>query len=154
MERSNLVFSGVRMTATAQSLCSILKSSPVQHLASLVCFQLQSIAGLQRSGSCLEPECRVCVAISHTAAKAIQLWREDIGTKGQVWVPEQERARASLFSWVYVSWAWKRPEAFSKEPIDFPSFSGFWMFPHPLVRLTGLFGQAPPPAPPNSPVPE
>lgn len=36
-KKSNLVFSGGRIEATVQSVCSILKSSPVLHLASLAC---------------------------------------------------------------------------------------------------------------------
>ena len=35
MEKSNLGFGRARMKATAQSLCSILKSSPVPHLTSV-----------------------------------------------------------------------------------------------------------------------
>ena len=45
---------------------------------------------------------------------------------------------------------WDEPRAFSNEPINFPSSPGFLLDSHPVVRLTGLCGQAPPPLPPNN----
>ena len=48
----------------------------------------------------------------------------------------RERGGASLFPSGYVSWASDTQELFSKEPINFPTFAGFFMV-HPLVILTG-----------------
>lgn len=52
----------------------------------------------------------------------------------------------------YIFWDWKRPEAFSKLPINFPSFRRLLIGPHPPVRMTGLYAQAPPPVTLNNPI--
>ena len=62
--------------------------------------------------------------------------------------------RDSFLSWDYISQAWKRPEAFPKWPINFPSFCGLLIGLQPLATLTDLFGQAPPSALPNNLVSE
>ena len=65
---------------------------------------------------------------------------------------ERERALFPPLE-LLLAWVWGGPDAFSKEPISFPIFPDLIGL-HPLVRMTGLCGPAPPPVPPSNPVPE
>ena len=52
---------------------------------------------------------------------------------------------------IILAWAWDRPGAILKEPINFPSFHRPWMgFIFPQAQLTGLCGPAPSLVPPNN----
>ena len=92
-KKFNVVFSRPRLKATSQSLCSILKYSPIQHPASLACVPSCSpLLCLGHWGSLLE-------TIGHMTAKAMWLLREQVSTlcKCRIWA----RERASFFLCVY-----------------------------------------------------
>lgn len=78
--------------------------------------------------------------------------RQERAHKQMGWVWVTEREGDSLFPWGYISLRLDEVGVFSKESINFSSFCRLWMCPHLLVRLTVLFGQAPPLASPHNPV--
>ena len=109
--------------------------------------------------SLLEPACGVCMTTGHVASRTAWLWRRqacmpcDCGPQAEK-ETEREREKENQSFFIILIWAWDGPNAFSKWPINFPGFCGLWLGPHPLVRLTGLCGPAPPSVTPNNLVPE
>ena len=73
-KNTNLVFSWARMKSAAQTLCSILKYPPVQHLASLAC--VSSCSPLL----CFSIQAPSWRPWAHVAAKSTWPWKEQICT--------------------------------------------------------------------------
>ena len=116
---SNRVFSRARMKAPAQSSCSIFKSSPVQHLASVACVSYYSpllCCGIQA------PSWRPWREQMRAPCKCGSRAREPLHSPGVT-------TRSSGLGWTRYC---------LKKPISFPNFHRFWVGLHPLVRLTGL----------------
>lgn len=119
----------VRYRVSVQSLCAILKLSPVQHPACVPCFSLLLCWGFQ-----------------------VPIWRlhvESAWPLAMCWLrPHGYKSYISIYVFIlyfyYISWHLGWTRCFSKCPVKFPSFCRFWMGPYPLDRFTGLYCSAPP----------
>lgn len=105
-------------------VCRQLLSSPSPHPGSLACCQLLSI-----SDPLLEPACGAHMVTGHAAAGDAWLCspgRESVWTHGPVHHHVGKR-EFICFLGIILAWAWDRPGAILKEPINFPSFHRPWM---------------------------
>ena len=133
-KKSSLVLSRARVKATALSYAPYQSAVWPTPSRCGVCFQLPPVAvpGI-RAPSLLEPACAVHRALGQAAARDTWPGREDAQVRGARagGGGESQRARASLFSWDPISVAWKRPEAFSNGPMNFPRFHRLSIGPPP-----------------------
>ena len=106
LKKSNLVFNRARMKATSQSFCSILKSSPVQDLASLM--------SVQYSGFFMEP------------ARATLPWREQVSAPWEGRSSGKKDREFLCSTSVMLIWDWKKTEAFQIGQWSSQVFMHFW----------------------------
>ena len=129
-KKSNSVFSKAKTKAKVHSFCFILKLSPSEPLLSAA-----------------------ASVFARPTRSRVPGWDRAQMYGASAFPGGQERKRDLLwFPGILLVWVWDGPSAFSKEPINFPSFCGLFMGHLPMnpffsqTRLTSFFGQAPPPA--------
>ena len=126
-KKSNCVFSKAKTKAKVQSFCFILR------------FRLWKPHRLLQALVAARPLVRE--KTHHWTGSEVREREREIGR-------DWETASVLLCSpGIILAWVCDGPGAFSKLPVSFPSFLRLVIGP-PLVRLTGLYGQAPPPVPP------